>query len=508
MRRVAVASVGAVLATAAALCGSAAPAAGSGPRAVADRTVIVTVRPGTRLPLAVPGVRVRAVFSRVSSEVVSGSASALSVLVRDPRVAGMSPNWSGRVTGWTPRVSHHTAGVLAADALGGDAGRPGVGAGVSVALLDTGVNDTPALNRASGRLVDGIDVCPLTTGGTPVFHGPYGDGYGHGTFIASLIAGGPVPGSHGDGVGVAPAAHIVDVKVANSQGQTSLLAVLAGMNWVAAHASTISLANLSLSVTRPTSPAYGADPLTTAVDDLRADGVLVVAAVGNTPGQVGDPGMDPQALTAGAADTSGYGARVAPFSGSGSVDGITKPDVVAPGVHMLSEMTPSTEIAQQNPNAWRDGLFLGSGTSEATAVTTGVAAAYLSAHPGSTPLAVKTAIRTAAVPIDSSRGGAGLVSMGNRWGAHHPRGFDPSGEAGFDQATWTANSWLNGAWVDWLASSWSASSWSASSWSASSWSASSWSASSWSASSWSASSWSASSWSASSWSDAGWGDTG
>jgi serine protease AprX len=490
VRRLGLASAGAALVAVAALSAIAAPAVAAGAHRTPTRTVIVTIKPRTRLPLVVHGARVLQVFAHLSTEVVSATPTAIATLASDPRVVGVSSNWRGQVSGWHGHGQARSPGVLAPDAVGGDAGDPGVGAGVSVALLDTGVNNTDALNRASGRLVDGIDVSPLPSGGTPGFVDPFTDGYGHGTFIA-------------------PAAHVVVVKVADSHGQTSLLSVLAGMNWVAAHSNTIKVANLSLSVDRPTAPLYGADPLTTAVEDLRADGVLVVAAVGNTPGQVGDPGLDPQSLTVGAADTSGRSPSVTSFSGSGWVDGVRKPDVVAPGMHVLGEMTPGTEIAQQNPDAWRDGLFLGSGTSEATAVTSGVAAGYLAEHPGSTPLQVKSAVRGDATPLFSSRDGAGLVTMhehgSGRW---HSRQFDPTGEAGFDAAAWQANSWLNGAWVDWLASSWSASTWSASSWSASSWSASSWSASSWSASSWSASSWSASTWSASTWSDAGWGDTG
>ena len=57
------------------------------------------------------------------------------------------------------------------------------------------------------------------------------------------------------------------------------------------------------------------------------------------------------------------------------------------------------------------GLFRGSGTSEATAITTGVAAAYLADHPGSTPLEVKSALRTGAQPLCTWGSGAGAVSM-------------------------------------------------------------------------------------------------
>jgi serine protease AprX len=185
------------------------------------------------------------------------------------------------------------------------------------------------------------------------------------------------------------------------------------------------------------------------------------------------------------------------------VAGVAKPDVVAPGTHVLGEMAAHSTIAKANPQAWtKDGLFLGSGTSESAAIASGAAAVYLASHPDQTPLQVKTALRTLAQPLCSHASGAGLLRLTGRPKSCHGQDHsgvdvttDPTGEAGFDSKYWKAHSWLHGAWTSWLASSWSASSWSASSWSASSWSASSWSASSWSASSWSASSWS----------DVGWG---
>jgi serine protease AprX len=456
---------------------------------------IVSLRSGVSLPFAVPGGRVLDTYSAVHAEVVSAPQSALTALSHDRAVLGISPDWRGHVTGFRHEHGSASDGVLAARSTGGDAGRPGVGDGVTVALLDTGVNDTAAINRASGRLIDGIDVSQLSAGGSALTVGPFTDGYGHGTFLASLIAGGPVRGSDGLGIGIAPAAHVVVVKVADAQGQTSLQEVLAGLDWVATHASSIQIVNLSLAVDRPTAPAYGSDPLTAAVEAVRAAGVLVVAAAGNTAGQVGDPGLDPQAVTVGAANLDGWRPQVASFSGSGIVAGVVKPDVIAPGMHVLGVMSPGTVIANANPMAWqRDGLFLGSGTSEATAITSGVAAAYLADHSGSTPLQVKVALRADAQPLCTWGSGAGLVSMdgsgrdrfggqsgcGGWWGGWSHHGTpDPTGEASFDSVTWQANSWLGGAWIPWLASSWSASSWSASSWSASSWSASSWSSASW-----------------------------
>ena len=509
-----------------------------------DRMVnaVIVVRPGVHLPLSVAGGHVRAVFSRIGSELVHAPLSALTGLATDARVAGVTPDRSGTMSGFTGKDdAAKTRSVYASERLGGAAGGDNTGYGVNVAMLDTGLSDTPALNRASGRITDGVDVSQLAAGGDARTSGQFTDGYGHGTFLASLIAGGRVPGSGGHTLGVAPAARIVVVKVANAQGETTLSEVLAGMDWVAAHArgpngqQMIQVLNVALAVDRPTSPAYGADPLTAAVEHVRDAGVLVVAASGNTPGEVGDPGMDPEATTVGAADLSSGQPSVAPFSGAGVVAGVQKPDVVASGVHVLGLLAPDSEIAQDNPAGWQDnGLFRGSGTSEATAVASGVAAAYFSDHPGASPVQAKAALRDAATgEVRDPRAGAGLLAMGRNGNGGNPNRPANTGESSFDANSWQANAWttpdgsdwaslLAGSWSagSWSAGSWSAGSWSAGSWSGSTWSAGSWStragswsagswssrAGSWSAGSWSGATWSAGSWSAGSWSDYSWGD--
>jgi serine protease AprX len=190
-------------------------------------------------------------------------------------------------------------------------------------------------------------------------------------------------------------------------------------------------------------------------------------------------------------------------------------------------LAPSSAIAAANPSGWQpNGLFRGSGTSEATAVTSGVVAAYLSQHPRATPAQVKAAVRADAAPLRDRRSGAGLLAMTH---SVVPKATPArTGEAGFNAAAWKSNAWsglpgwqsqLNKMWsgpawsavtwsaVTWSAVSWSSSQWSAVSWSAVSWSAVSWSAVSWSAVTWSAVTWSAVTWSAVSWSDYGWGNS-
>jgi serine protease AprX len=513
----------AVLGASAAIVAAAPVAASAAPAGRAVHAV-VTVRPGAALPSSIAGGRVIARFPSVGAELVSAPAVTLRALAADPRVAGVSPDRHGQVAGDDAHGDgghgdDRADGVLAAKAVGGDAGKPETGRGVNVALLDTGVSDTAALRRDSGRITDGVDVSALSAGGAARTSGQFTDGYGHGTFMASLIAGGRVDGSGSRALGVAPAARIVVVKVADAHGNTSLAQVLAGLDWVAAHARAIQVVNLSLSVDRPTAPAYGADPLTAAVEHVRAAGVVVVGAAGNVAGQVGDPGMDPQSLTVGAADVADR-IKVTSFSGSGVVAGVAKPDVVAPGLHVLGVVPADSAVAAANPQGWtRDGLFKGSGTSEATAVTSGVAAAYLSDHPAASPQDVKSAIRSAAEPVRDARAGAGFVSIPKRAVSGSAAA---AGEAGFDPAKWGANAWTGvtdwqshlcsmwsgSAWTaaTWSAATWSAATWSDSNWSAATWSAATWSAATWSAATWSAATWSAATWSAATWSDYGWGD--
>jgi serine protease AprX len=287
--------------------------------------------------------------------------------------------------------------------------------------------------------------------------------------MASVIAGGPVDDA---AVGVAPAATVLVVRVAQADGSTRLSQVLRGLDWVARNAARVDVANLSFSYTRP-GTAYGADPLTDAVEAVRDAGVSVVVSAGNDPSLVGDPGFTPRALTVGAADLSARQRIVASFSGSAVVAGVQKPDVVASGVGVLGVLPPSSVIAKKHQAARHRNLWRGSGTSQATAVTSGAAALLLQQHPDATPAQVKAALRRGADDLDGERDGAGLLTLGPVAAdaiddpAYGPGTGDSTGEGSFDANAWSANSWS--------ANSWSANSWSANSWSANSWSANSWS---------------------------------
>jgi serine protease AprX len=462
----------------------------------------VVTHDGTLRPVA--GVEVLAQLKNLQMSVVRTDAAGLDRLTRVAGVSGVALDdavvLSGKDSG-----GKGAGGVLASEGLGGKAGKAGAGSGIRVAVIDTGVSDTEALNRASGRLVDGADSTNITDGqyGVAQTGGRYTDGYGHGTFMAGLIAGGPVAGTKGKAVGVAPGATVVVVRVARPDGSSSLSKVLGGLDWVEGHASTIDVANLSLSHQRP-SATYGSDPLTNAVEQVRLAGINILVSSGNDASRVSDPGFDPWVITVGAADLADR--SVAPFSGRGTIDGVVKPDVVANGVKVLGVLPAGSVLERSSATTQLDnGLFRGSGTSQATAVASGVVALFLDAHPGATTAQVKGSLRCNAKSLREAGDGEGLVQGTTSVCADaHGQALDGSGDAtGEDDFAFDASSW--GA-SSWGASSWGASSWGASSWGASSWGASSWGASSWGASSWGASSWGASSWGASSWGSFGWGD--
>jgi serine protease AprX len=431
-----------------ALLGAAGAPAGSAAPPVPSVTAVVSVVSDAGSAV-LSGVRVVSQFPALSTAVVSGTPAQLATLRGRPGVRSVVADYVLRPTGHKDLLG---GSVYATEGLGGSAGRDDAGRGVTVAVIDTGISDTPALNRASRRLLDGLDASG---------DGSFTDGYGHGTFMANLVAGGDAPGSDGASLGVAPGARVVNVKVADATGATSLSQVMAGMSYVHAYRDRIDVVEFAFSGERP-GPSYGPDPLTDAVERLRAGGLVVVVPSGNESGELGDPGFDPYALTVGAADTRGKKAEVADFSGYGNVHGVEKPDVVASGVGVLSLLPAASVLAVQNPASRQpSGLYRGSGTSHATAITAGVAAMFLQNHPDASPAEVKASLRSATRKVSGVGGGEGLVTDTTRLvDPTRPRGSNVgTGEESLDTEAWESGSWLDGAWVEPNAQRWRAQRW-------------------------------------------------
>jgi serine protease AprX len=421
------------------------------------------------------------------------------------------------------------------------------GKGIDVALIDSGVAPVDGLNTP-GKVIYGPDLSLESQAANLTNL----DTFGHGTFMAGLIAGrdaaltAPYAQAPASAYrGMAPDARIVSVKVATADGGTDVSQVIAAIDWVVQHRRDdgLNIRILNISYGTNSSQWYGVDPLAFAVEQAWDAGIVVVAAAGNSGFQtkgsspaLANPAFDKRILAVGSSDSMGTATladdTVPDFSAAAKTGSARRPDCVAPGAHLQGLRVPNSYIdAHVSAAAMLDERFMrGSGTSESAAITSGAAALILDKFPGATPDQVKRLIMTGAydLPGQSDRQmGSGELRLGAILSAPLPiyvQAIAPARGGGLlEDARGSDHLTRDGvvlkgeqdifgksfnsaamAVLEAAGNSWSGNSWSGSSWSGSSWSGNSWSGSSWSGSSWSGSSWSGSSWSGSSWSTAGW----
>jgi serine protease AprX len=280
------------------------------------------------------------------------------------------------------------------------------GDGVTVASIDTGVTPNPNLGA---RLLARVD---LTHDRDGIDH------FGHGTHMAGVIAGGGVTTLEAF-EGSAPETNLVSVKVAGWDGATDVSTVIAALQWVVSNRARFNIRVLNLSWGTDSSRGYGVDPLDRAVERAWQAGLVVVVSAGNQgpgAGTISKPADDPYVITVGAVDTNGTADdaddSIAAFSSRGpTADGAAKPDLLAPGVSIVSDRAPGSTIDLFRPAA-RVGptMFKGSGTSQAAAVVAGVAARMLEVDPTLTNDELKGVLKATADPrLAGPGGGAGTV---------------------------------------------------------------------------------------------------
>ncbi|WP_344417059.1 S8 family serine peptidase [Amycolatopsis minnesotensis] len=251
------------------------------------------------------------------------------------------------------------------------------GKSVKVAVLDTGVDaGHPDL---AGKVLEARDF----SGGQDAT-----DRHGHGTHVASTIAGSGAA-SGGRFKGVAPDAGLLVGKVLGDDGSGGWAEIISGMEWAADQGAKV--INLSIGG----DDAEGIDPLEEAVNRLTRDkGVLFVIAAGNEgekgAGTVGSPGSADAALTVGAVDRAD---ALAPFSSKGPRvgDNAVKPEITAPGVGI---------VAAKAGGAPGDPYQAMSGTSMATPHVAGAAALLAQQHPDWRAEQLKSALAGTAKPTD------------------------------------------------------------------------------------------------------------
>jgi serine protease AprX len=409
------------------------------------------------------------------------------------------------------------------------------GQGVTVAVLDTGIDNLPDF---SGRLVGGVDL----TGG----NNPYQDSYGHGTFVAGLIAGDGAS-SNGQYSGEAPGANLVSIKVAGADGTTHLGTLISGLEWAVDHQNRYGIKILNISLGLKPTESTVLNPLDQAVEAVWNSGIAVVVSAGNAGpfnGTILSPGDDPLVITVGALDdmatTSAADDEMTDFSSVGptSPDGWVKPDLVTSGRSVVSLAAPGSTVYDDNPSA-RIGAanFVGSGTSFSAAITSGAAALVLADNPGLSPNQIKARLlgntnpgpvgnpftdghgalnayaAATSGPMNFSQSAARLtpvwpgrtVSLSptrpvDTWNASlwSPAPANPAPDTGWawNGAAWNGSDWDGWAWND---SGWNSAAWNGAAWNGEDWTGWAWNDAAWDGSAWDGSAWDGFAWNSSAW---------
>ena len=421
-----------------------------------------------------------------------------------------------------------------------------LGNGVGVAVIDTGVSP---MKDFEGRIVHGPD---LSGEGTII------DSYGHGTVMAGIVGGSGADSAANTGgayTGVAPKTHVVAVKVAGRNGAVDVSTMLQAMHWVAAYQSqfNIRVLNLSWGVASTQDPSK--DPLNYAVQRLWKSGIVVVVAAGNSgpnSGTIRKPADDPLVISVGAFDDKQNldpaDDAISSWSSRGpTAQGLTKPDIIAPGRLIVSARSFGSRIEAENPKALIAPSYIrGSGTSQAAAVTSGAIALLLAARPGLTPDQVKAIVKGTASPISgkaSNDQGSGRFQLGaalaapegaTQWQTSTATGLgsidasrggryvetDCNGDgiadvirgeidvrcAAWDGAAWTGAAWTGAAWTGaaWTGAAWTGAAWTGAAWTGAAWTGAAWTGGTWNGAAWTGAAWTGNDFTGAAWTGAAW----
>lgn len=304
-------------------------------------------------------------------------------------LAGVQKVWLNELATVTLDQSVPQIGAPAAWSRGYD------GSNVKVAVLDSGIDAThPDL---AGQIAEAVDFTNSPNG--PV------DEHGHGTHVASTIAG---TGNASNGLrrGVAPGAKLLIGRVCGGDGRCAGDAVIAGMEWAAKSGADV--VNMSLGG----QATDGTDPLSKTVNKLSRDyGTLFVISAGNNGPNartVGSPGAADEALTVAAVDKSD---QMAVFSSRGPRigDGAAKPDIAAPGVAIVAARAKGTGMGKPVDDYYTSA----SGTSMAAPHMAGAAAIIAQQHSDFTGRQLKALLMATARDLghDLYAQGAGRVDL-------------------------------------------------------------------------------------------------
>jgi serine protease AprX len=302
------------------------------------------------------------------------------------------------------------------------------GAGIGVAVIDSGINDShPDLKNSAETASRVVYHQDFTGTATTNSAGAKYDLYGHGTHVAGIIGGNGYL-SGGQYEGVAPGVNLVDLRALDLNGAGTDSTVIAAIQEAIALQSTYNIRVINLSLGRGIPESYTQDPLCQAVESAWKSGIVVVVAAGNLGrlsvngsngfGTVTAPGNDPYVITVGATKSNGSAnanaETKASYSSKGptTYDHVVKPDIMAPGNDVVSLAAPGATLEADYPqelvndSKGNPNYFTLSGTSMATPAVAGAVALLLQEQSTLTPDQVKARLMKTTYKMN----GLGLVS--------------------------------------------------------------------------------------------------
>src|SRR5713226_8693266 len=260
------------------------------------------------------------------------------------------------------------------------------------------------------------------------------DLYGHGTHVAAIIAGNGGSSTCGNCDvtfrGIAPNANLINLRVLDQNGSATDSTVIAGIQQAIVLKNLYNIRVINLSLGRGIFESYTLDPLCQAVEQAWKAGIVVVVAAGNYGrdnssgnngyGTITVPGNDPYVITVGAMKTMGTPSRtddlIATYSSKGPtmLDHVVKPDLVAPGNLVISDLASTTDTlysqypanlvpvaayTASNTSSISSTYYQLSGTSMAAPMVSGAAALLLQQNPALTPDQVKARLMKTAYKV-------------------------------------------------------------------------------------------------------------
>ena len=232
-----------------------------------------------------------------------------------------------------------------------DADERFTGKGVTIAFLDSGFYPHVDLTTPKNRIVAYRSLLDKDGALDTLFQPDVASWHG---MMTSVVAAGNGSLSNGFYRGIAPDSDVVLIKLART-GRITEENIQEGLEWVLAHREEYNIRVVNISAGGDYEQSYLGDPLSQTVEKCAAEGITVVCAVGNAghlPNHpVFPPASSPSCIAVGGLDDNNSMNRAKRgmyrSSYGPTLDGLQKPEIIAPSIWIPAPILPNTPTAQQ-----------------------------------------------------------------------------------------------------------------------------------------------------------------